>query len=184
MATPIIDFQVLDTNDPRALLIADSSSWSFIESKPSIIEIVIPGRKAPVVTYFDKGYVNIFNSLTLAINCISGCQPFEHVDLPDGIYNITLKGSPSTKFYKERIYLRDINLRLRKDLVYLNQDIFGNDNVVKTLQDIDLYLKAANAQARYNNPKQAIALYEKAEELVEDLENCKECSNEYPEYKD
>lgn len=183
MAKPQIDFQILDTYDPRVLLVADSSDWAFIESKPSIIEIIIPGRKAPVVTYFDKKTVNIFNSLTLAVNCISGCSPLEFVDLPDGIYNIKLKGSPSTLYCKERYYLRDINLRLRADVLYLDLDIYGNDNVIKSLQNVELFLKAANAQARYNNPNQAIALYDKAKEIVEDLENCSDCKYEYPEYK-
>ena len=35
-----LDFQILNTGDPKLLIVMDTSVWGFIEDKPSIIEIL------------------------------------------------------------------------------------------------------------------------------------------------
>lgn len=181
---PILDFQVEKTNDPRVLLIDDTSVWAFIENKPSIIEIIIPGRRVPVVTRFDKLKRNVFHSITLSINCISGCQSLEHIDLPDGIYNIKIKGSPSNLFSKERNYLRDVNLRIRRDILYISLDLYNDNSIVKGIRQVDLFLDAANANIKFNNVAKAQALYQEALDLIEKLENCEDCKQDvWTEYK-
>lgn len=104
-----IDFQVVVSGDPKYLLIVDTSNWVHIETKPSIIEISLPGYTNPKVLSFYKSKVNIFNSTTLGYTCEANCEE-ELIDLPDGIYKIVVKGSPDT-FYKERYIIRNEKLK-------------------------------------------------------------------------
>lgn len=172
-----IDFQVLDTKDPRIITIADSSMWGHIVNKPSIIEIIMPGEKNPIVHYFMKKQLNIFNSINLALNCVSECGGTELLDLPDGIYTITVKGSPDS-FNMTRKYLRTTKTQLELDKLYIRLNLLcqkGDFNDLKNLTDIMLLLKAAEANVRYDNIKTAQELFFKAQDLIEKLKKCKGC---------
>ena len=107
-----IDFQVLETFDTRYLSVADYSDWGLAESRNAIIEITLPASDKPVTHYFDKKAINRFNSILLGLNC-SGV---ENLDLPDGIYQFTVKGSPDSFNFK-----RDF---LKTDLTQLDLDKF------------------------------------------------------------
>lgn len=178
---PIIDFSVLSQSEdyfnPQILFIADTSRWLHLEDKPAIIEIQTPGSKAPVVNYFDKKAINVFSSVDLALNCPT-CDQFELHDLPDGIYNITLKASPSN-FQKNRKYLRTTKARLElaKYLVSLNIGCESEQN--KQLQEdvlqISLLLDSAEANVVFDNVQTANDEYQLAKRKIEKLSNCKEC---------
>lgn len=172
-----IDFQVLDTHDPRVLSIADYSEWAQISEKPAIVEIILPGTEEPVVHYFDKQKINIFNSNTLQTGCKGDCLGVELVDLPDGIYEITVKGSPDT-FNKTRKYLRTELTRLDLDAIYLNLNLLCKNkdrDLMNTLIDIDLLLRSAESNVRYDNICSAQELLFKAQELIKEAKNCSGC---------
>ena len=172
-----IDFQILDTKDPRILMIADSSSWGHIENKPSIIEIILPAEKNPIVHFFNKKQINIFNSLNLALNCVNECGESELIDLPDGIYTITLKGSPDS-FKMTRKYLRTTLLQLELDKVFINLNLLCKNNdlgLLNILDEISLLIKAAEANVRFDNIKKAQELYFMAQDLIKKTKNCKGC---------
>lgn len=173
-----IDFQVLKTRYPKVLSIADYSTWGVTESKPSIIEIILPGESKPVVEYFDKRKINIFNSINLNINCPTGdCFDEEYIDLPDGIYEITLKASPD-KFYKTRKHLRTELTELDLDKMYINLNLIcknKDEDLADKLTNIDLLLRAAEANVRYDNICKAQELFFKAQELINKTKNCSGC---------
>lgn len=175
----ILDFQVIESKDPKILIVADSSMWKHIKDKPAIIEILIPGRHVPMVHYFQKESFNIFNSLTLSVNCISGCEGVEYVDLPDGIYTITIKGSPQNLFCKERKYLRDTELKLEISKIFfqLTNVKEVNKQKLKMLREAEMLLKGASGAIAFNNVKESINNYTKAEELIDQIKNCKDCGN-------
>lgn len=177
---PKIDFSVLTQEDyfnPEILFIADTSKWLHLEDKPSIIEIQTPGSNTPVVNYFDKKAINTFRSVDLALNCPT-CDKLEFHDLPDGVYNITLKASPSN-FQKNRKYLRTTKARLElaKFLVSLNMGCESEEN--KQLQEevlkISLLLDSAEANVVFDNIQTAHDEYKIAKDKIEKLTNCKEC---------
>jgi len=171
-----LDFQVLDTKDPRFLSVADFSYWGQIQNKVSIIEIILPGEKFPITHYFNKKEINIFNSVNLNLNCID-CNDGELTDLPDGVYDITIKGSPD-KFFKHRKYLRTEKTQLELDKIYINLNLLcksKDDSVLKTLSDIELLLRAAESNVRYDNICTAQDLLFKAQELIEKTKGCKSC---------
>ena len=88
-----IDFSV--HSSPYYLKVVDLSVWGLIETKPSIIEITVPGYASPITKFYDKNKLNVFNSSMLGLNC-EGQEGL--TTLPDGIYTIKVIGSPETYF--------------------------------------------------------------------------------------
>lgn len=174
-----IDFQVLDTNDPRVILIADNSIWGHIEDKPTIIEITVAGESSPKVHYFKQKQLNSINSYHLGLSCPNECGEMEFTDIPDGIYTITVKGSPD-KYFKTRKYLRTVLTRLELDKLYINLNLFckeKNMDLYNLLIDIDLMLKSAEANVRHDNIAKAQELFFKAQALIQKAKGCKSCVN-------
>lgn len=169
-----IDFQVINSNDPALLLVADFSDWNHIDNKPAVIEITLPGSSQAVSYNFVKHTVNPFNSLNLYLNC-SDCQ--EYSDLPDGIYTITVKGSPDT-FFKTRYYLKLDKTRLELDKIYAGAGLeYAKDD--KAMRDalsvIEFYLKVASAHTRRGNIGKAHQFFIEAQNLIERNKGCKNC---------
>lgn len=168
-----IDFQVLDTYDPFTFSVADYSNWAHIVDKPAIIEITLPGCSDVVTHYFQKGSINIFNSLNLGLNC-SDCGD-ELVELDDGIYELTLKGSPDS-FNKTRKFLRTVCTELELDKLFINTNLLcdNNSGLIEKLFEIKFYLEAAKSNVRYDNICQSQELLFKAQEMIEKLSHkCK-----------
>lgn len=166
-----IDFTVLPSYDPYTLFIVDNSYWLHIEEKPSIIEIKVPGTSKPVVNYFDKRAINNFNSINLALTCPT-CDDLDFSELPDGIYDITLKGSPST-FFKNKKYLRTVRLELElsEQLIKANMGCEGsiNKELKNKLTDIYMLIESAKANVFYDNLQTAQNEYKKAEQKLKNL---------------
>lgn len=180
MFEPIIDFTVFNREgffDPYTLYIADNSAWVHLEEKPSVIEIYTPGSKAPVVNYFDKKSINNFNSIGLNLNCPTDCG-IELQELPDGIYNITLKASPSS-FFKNKKHLRTTKIRLEiaKYLISLNLGCESKESKdqLQKIMEINLLLDSAEANVIFDNLQTANEEYQLAKRKVEKLTNCKNC---------
>ena len=170
-----VDFQVLETKDPKIFSIADTSNWGSITTKKSIIEITLPAEVNKVVHYFNKQSINIFNSGNLNLNCPTGdCHEVDLVDLPDGIYTITVKGSPDS-FQQTRTYLRTTLTQLELDKLFINN--MENDSLLEKITNIDLLLNAAEANVRLNNISKAQELLFLVHELIKESKNCIGCIN-------
>lgn len=169
-----LDFQVVSSGDPKVLIVIDTSTWSGIITKPAIIEIVTPVSKVPVVHYFNKNEVNVYTSA----NLLTGCSDIDKlIDLPDGIYQITLKGSPDTYNICRNI-LRTEKTTLELDKLYIDLDLlckYRDDQIYNTLTDIDLLLRATQAHVRYDNLEQAHKLLMEAQRGIESLRGCNGC---------
>lgn len=175
-----IDFQVYDSRDPKVFIVLDTSEWAHLENKPAILEIVVPGDIKPATQYFSKNAVNVLNTKTLYLNCNECGKKNENHDLPDGIYDITLKASPD-KFNKNRKYLRTTKTQLELDKLFigLSLECFSSDSELKLkinkLNQIQLLLKASEANLRYGNDCVAQDLFFKAQELIKKSNKCKDC---------
>jgi molecular chaperone DnaK (HSP70) len=169
MKKVFIDFHIIPIADPKALLIVDTSQWEHIENKPSIIEITIPGAAEPITHYFDKNKINVFNSINLLVNCQlpCGCDSLIKNPLPDGVYIITVKGSPS-KFNKTIKYLRTNALRLEVDKLFLDSRVKCErvtSSQRKKLDEIDFLITSAEANTRLDQIQDAQELFLKAQSL-------------------
>ena len=171
-----IKFQILKNNDPTNIVVLDTSKWAQIENKPAIIEITLPGETEPYVEYFNKNAVNYFNSINLGVNC-DNCGEHEELDLPDGVYEITVKGSPD-RFYNTVHYLKTDSTNRELKSVFLKIN-FCNDSIDKELLEklfnIELYIKAAEINVEFGNICEAQELFFKAQEDIKKLKNCKSC---------
>lgn len=167
-----IDFQIIDTSDPRYMIIADTSEWGGIEGKPAVIEIQVPGVVEPAIHYFDQKSVNVFNSITLGVNCVT-CG-LEEMELPDGIYEVELKGSPS-KYNQKRQYLRTTSTELELDRLLVQQidNTFKLDTkVVEKIMEIEVLLKTAKAHVRFRSNEKAHQLFLRVQKLIKEMDGC------------
>lgn len=167
-----IDFEV--KSDLYFLKIFDMSNWDVIAKSASIVEILRPGYSTPHTAYFDKNKVNIFNSVMLGENCVDCDDSPLHI-LEDGIWVITVKGSPST-FFKEHKFLNTCNIQLEIDKIYI--DSFHRKErvlILEQLTEIEFLLKGAEAHLRYDMEKECSMLFRQAMKMVEQLTHCKDC---------
>ena len=167
-----LDFHVETYNDPKILSIIDTSTWGPIENKPSIIEITIPGSNEIRVYTHLKNQSAVFNSSSLLIT-----EAGTYKDLSDGIYKITIKGSPDSNC-AHRDYLKTDKIRLELAKMYLSlgTKLTGqNREDKKLLLDIDSLLTSAESAASVGELNDAISFYNKAKEKTDNFKDCQTC---------
>jgi len=170
MAAIHIDFSI-HTN-PYYLKVVDLSVWGLIKEKPSIINILLPGYEKPVVKFYDKNKLNVFNSNMLGVNCV-GQEGL--TTLPDGIYTITVTGSPET-YTKEYYYLKTDLHDMEVDKIFVDRlEEIDKEAFNKKMTRIEFLKLAAQAFLRYDNIEKAAMLFEEAQEMVDDILNCSTC---------
>lgn len=169
-----IDFNI--TSSPYWLRVADFSQWGLIESQPSIIEVTLPGYSSFVTRYFDKYKTNAFNSITLEVNCSTGsCPDVDLVTLPDGVYTIKVKGSPST-YNNERYYLKTDLFDMEVDKIIITAIDSGKYmDIEQELVEINMLKAGAESNLRMDRIKEAGLLFAQASKQVDKLKNCKKC---------
>lgn len=169
-----LDFQLLNSGDPEILVIYDTSVWGAIESKIAIVEITLPNRNQPNTYTFEKGKANVFNSSNLQVSNVG-----ERTDLPDGIYRISLKGSPST-FCKQRDVIKTDRLQMKLDSLYLKLGTNNLDQKTKDLKldllNIELMIKASKSAVKVGELNMAYTYYNKAMETLDDFIECENCN--------
>lgn len=169
-----LDFEVVSTNNPMTLRVADQSEWGILSDRPAIIEITPPEDTETYTYYLGKNQLNVFNSKTLGIN--PGPEK-KFVSLNDGIYDITIKGSPSSYSFNRK-YLKTDSIRLNIDKIWARAGVLcdeENTEVIEKLKEIEFCLTAAEASMRLGNLEDVKALYNRAKKLIHVLNNCKDC---------
>jgi tRNA G10 N-methylase Trm11 len=168
-----IDFQVITAGDPKLLIVADTSTWGLIETEPSIIEITPPNKTTEVVHYFSKGKNNVFNSSNLLIS-----SQGQYNDLADGVYEIVVKGSPSTEYCKSRHYLKTDKTQLQLDKMYINLAFERGDDAKRsrrTILEMESMIKAAEALVRNGEPTKGMSIFVEAARQLENFAECEDC---------
>lgn len=170
-----VDFYVFSEYDPKVLLVGDNSSWLHIQDSPAIIEILLPGSAKPIIFTYLKNGINSFNSHNLKITCLKGdCTEEEFVDLPDGIYTITVKGSPST-FQRTKYHLKTDRLQQVIDKNLIDLGFYFDEHKVKQrdeLLNVKVLLMIAEAHIRREDIQQAKKYYDLAKAEVERIDEC------------
>lgn len=165
-----IDFQFFSTGDPKLLVISDTSVWSYIEEKPAIIEIVSPNSYAAVVYNFVKGKNNIFNSSNLMLSPVA-----VYKDLPDGLYKVTVKGSPDS-FCKTRDILKTDQTTLALYQLYLSLGFDEkNKDVLKIIRENKLLIEASEASVSLGETLKGLNYLKTAMKNLKKYNECKEC---------
>lgn len=175
MAEPILDLMYLDSHSLENLVIADISTYTNFNVSTPTIEITPPGY--PTISLaFTNGGIQVYNSESLGVSD-SGCGL---VPLPDGIYKIKYSVYPAYKYYVNKDFLRIDQLLQKFDKAYLKLDILQCDLTFKreqrkTLDLIWAYISGAIASANNCAEKQAMELYNRANEsIIKFLEDVEE----------
>lgn len=173
-----LDFVVLNTGDPKLLQIADTSAWGAISERRAIIDITIPGKEESVTFYLAKNMINTFTSPVLGLNCeTQGSCGVEYLDLPDGIYDISITGSPS-KYRVSHKYLKTDRIRLDIDKLWVKASILcdnRDDDLLEKIEEIEYCLASAHANVRLGNTREAHDLIDKANQIIDIANNCVNC---------
>lgn len=165
-----IDFSFYEDYDVKTLIVIDTSCWSYISDEPAIIEITKPGSSTPIVNWFAKESVTIFNSISLSGECYD-CGDNETYDLPDGMYEVTVKGSPDT-FCKTKTYLR--TARLRRDMDNLLTKGTGCNKAIEVdeFMQMEFLLRSSEAHIRSGKIQCGMDIYRKLRSKVDSKLNC------------
>lgn len=177
MSDIMLSFQVLETRDPKVLQVLDESKWGILADRKAIIEITVPGREEPVTFFVGKNMVNTFTSLTLGLNCMDYDKGIEYIDLPDGIYDIRITGSPSSYTFSRK-YLRTDVIRREVDRLWIMADVLcesRDEQLIGKITEIEYLLASAEANVRLGIIKEAHKLLDRVNELVYLAKNCVDC---------
>lgn len=176
--TPILDFLVLDSHDPKFLAIADISKFptGFIVVSPTI-EITPPSFPATLHTH-SVGNIAVFNTNTLNITCVENYSLLP--ELPDGLWNVKITVSPAYKYFVEKSFFRVDALMHKWQKALLSTDIKECDQSTKRqdklmLDDIYNFMQGAIAASNECDYHRAVQLYDLAKSLLEDFNNKKQC---------
>lgn len=172
MAEPILDLLVLDSHDPRLLVIADISTY--VDGATPIsptLAVTAPGYDEKQIP-FVVSTVQMFNSNTLGIPChTNGCPP---VVLPDGIYTFKYAIFPAYKFNVTKTFLRVDRLYQKFDEKFLSVEMFQCDDQTRRerrmlIDNAEYFIQGAIAAANRCANKMAIDLYQKADKLLDSI---------------
>lgn len=170
-----LDFEVIGSYNPKTLRVADQSEWGILADRPAIIEIKRPGSEKVYTYYLGKNQLNVFNSKTLGVN--PGTPANDFVDIPDGIYDITIKGSPSS-YSANRKYLKTDSIRLNIDKVWARAGILcedEDDEIIEKIKEVEFVLTVAESSMRLGNFDTVQQLMDKAQHLIDIINDCKYC---------
>lgn len=167
-----INFTVLEeTLDPKQIVVGDLSDWGVIIDSPATISVTPPGFKDAIVNTFFKNEINVITAKGLRLQDIN-CN--YDADLPDGVYKITIAGTPDT-YNKTRMFIKvdKIKLRYTKFISSLYNSCkeisqLDKENVINVL----FLIEAAKSQVILGNWCTATEAYEKANKLLDNLD-CK-----------
>ena len=170
-----VDFQIIETGNPKILSVIDTSIWLYAENKPSYISIRLPGSSKDKIFTFKKESVTSFNSHTLGISCLKGdCTEENYVDLPDGIYTIkVLSGYEGIE--KQRYYLKtdkiDLEIAKKVTLIGFNYSDAVKDSI-QMIKDIKWQLDVAKSWTKLGDFIQADKFFQEAVKSF-NSQNCK-----------
>lgn len=170
-----LDFEVIGSYNPKTLRVADQSEWGILADRPAIIEIKRPGSEEIYTYYLGKNQLNVFNSKTLGVN--PGAPANDFVDIPDGIYDITIKGSPSS-YSANRKYLKTDSMRLNIDKVWARAGVLcedEDDEIIEKIKEVEFVLTVAESSMRLGNFDTVQQLMDKAQHLIDVINDCKYC---------
>jgi hypothetical protein len=170
-----VDFTVLNTGNPKEILIGDKSSWGVAEKEPAYFSVIPPGSKKEITLHFTKNSIFYLNSVNLGLSCVSkDCSGQDYEDLADGVWEFRLR----SKFVgqeKTRWYLKDDTLRTEIDKIRIKQG-FNYDpklEVLQTLDKTEFLLDASHSFVRQGDFNNAMKGYEEANKLIKKSKNCK-----------
>lgn len=169
-----IDFIILNSLDPYVIAVADRSRWGVAEELPAYILITPPGSTRAISTVFQKERINFFHSVNLGQTCVvDGCGGQNYEKLDDGVWEFCLK-SGYDGLEKKRYLLKDDNLRIELDKLFISQNLRYNpeSQIFKDTKKITFFLDSAQAYLRDGDISMAKLAFNSAQKETEKYLKC------------
>lgn len=163
-----LDFDILDTGNPKTLVFLDLSSY-YTEPDSPILQVTLPGHTKYNVVNIAARKINTFNSNTLGKTDSYNIRDI--VALPDGVWTLTFRVCPYDEVYVQKYHLRTTILEQNLEKIFehfklLDCDVERDAQMRNDIVDILLAIESGKANAKKGNAKKASQLYQKADSLV------------------
>jgi hypothetical protein len=181
--THILGLYIPESNDCTTQKVIDASTY--IESFPvenGLLEVTPPGYDCPVIISVIKNFNTVLTVSNLGIS--QGNSNSIGITLPDGIYHYKYSVDPNDDIYVEYDVMRTCKLsakyreairQLFKKRVSLGKTIFSEN--LKQLSYIDQLIRTSQymVQDGVGDKRAAVELYNEANSLLGDYNNCTTC---------
>ena len=161
---PKLDFEIINTTNPKVLIVSDISSWGIIENDPAIIEIKLPNSTSIKTYTLEKLKNNVFTPSNLEIN---------QKELSDGLYKITIKGSPD-KFSVSKCHLKTSKTLMKLYNLYCKAYKEEDQDLKESLLDTRNQIIAAEACTAMGDGEKGACMLKEASDTLTDIGEC-EC---------
>jgi len=171
-----IDYYILPTNDPKTITLLDNSHYLSLPEKP-LINVILPGFTGSVqFPYIPGGLITIdSDSLDLTEN-----TDYDYTaDLPDGVYQITMKVCPYDQLYNKKCYLKTTKFdeQFQQLLLCITPDCCEDQRKLKDeIVDIDILIQSAKAEVNLCNVEKGTLKYQVAVKKLQNLNKKLNCS--------
>jgi hypothetical protein len=172
-----IDFLLTDFEDPKRIVVLDSSVWGVAENQPAYLKVTPPGAKKSINLNFKKKSITVLNSLNLGLSClIDTCDEQNLIELPDGVWEFCLLSS-FENLDKKRLFLKDTSLRLELDKIYVKAGIpfDTKKSVIEELEKAELALKYAKISIKKGDIVESKKGFDEAVRIKNKYANCNNC---------
>lgn len=171
-----IDFNILETNNPKILAILDLSNYLEIPQKQRLF-VTLPGFTGHVEVPYKTNTITVLNSDNLKLT--EECDYEELADLPDGVYQIRMAVCPYDELYTKKCWLKTTAFDCRFQNILLNYDDCNSTDkkyIEESIMKIDILIQSAKAEISRCNIERAISKYQSALKKLESLEKKLNCN--------
>jgi hypothetical protein len=173
-----IDFLILESNDPKVLVLLDRSNYLSNPEKPKL-EVTLPGFTGHIEVDYVINGVTVLDSDVLKLT--EACEYSELADLPDGVWHITQKVCPYDEMFTKKCYLKAQTLQNSFNDLLISLDNNCNcvdmAKVTRDIIEIDILIKSAKAEIAYCNAQKATEKYNIAARKITKLSKQLNCCN-------
>lgn len=169
-------FSIVETNNPKTLVLLDQSNYLSVAEKP-LLFVTLPGYTGHIELSYAPSTIITLNSDVLQLTENTDYE--ELADLPDGVYQIKMAVCPYDELYNKQCYLKTTNLDCRLQnilLTYDNCECIDQKDLKDKMLDIFILIQSAKAEVNLCNVSKAVSKYKTAVLKIEYLEkklNCK-----------
>lgn len=171
-----IDFNILENNNPKTLVIFDQSHYLNDPEKP-IHRVKLPGYNHYVTIPYVINQINVLNSNLLGLTNTTCSKDL--IELPDGVYEITQAVCPYNELYNTKLYLKTtkFDCNYKKVLLSIKCDCTITDEVALELALIDILILSAKAEVEKGFKENGFDKYQCAVEKLNKLQEQINCNN-------
>lgn len=165
-----INFYIIESNDPKSIVIFDKSLYIDLPEKP-LLEVTLPGFTGSVQIPYLPNTLIVLNSDSLDLT--KECEYENYADLPDGVYQITMKFCPYETFYNKKCFLKTSNFyqEYQKLLLSLDftKDSYDQDYIKNQIINMDILIQSAKAETSLCNIQKAVNKYSGALSILSNI---------------